>query len=425
MPVNRLFYPTVVFLFVVSAGFSQTRITSPYSRFGLGDLSDNNNAWNLAMGQIGYAVRSPFHVNYSNPASYTAFDSLSFMFEGGFNVDLVRMTSNVQTVSRNYASLGYILFGMPVTKWWKTSIGLVPYSDVGYNIVSEEWKAEIGNVNYLYLGSGGINRFFWGNGFKPFRFLSIGFNFSYLFGDMRRETVVLFPDSLYFVNFKIVNDVTMNDICFNYGIQYHTRLKENLILTAGAVFTAQSNMNAQADYVAYTFFLGSGGIEYPRDTVASGEGHKGKIVIPMMIGGGIGLEQKDKWMVGADFHWQNWKKYTAFGLSDSLVNSYQISVGTEMVPDADNYSNYLKRIRYRLGFFYQNTYLELRDKQLKEYALTLGFGFPLRGIKTAINLSAQAGIRGTTEADLIRETYFRFILGFSISERWFVKRKYY
>ena len=407
------------------AAVAQIRIASPYSRFGIGDLADNNNAWNLSMGQTSFAIRSPYHINYGNPASYTAFDSLSFVFEGGFNADIVQLSSNVQTATRNYASLGYVLFGMPVTKWWRTSLGLVPYSDVGYNVVNLESYEGIGEVARIYRGSGGINRFYWGNGFKLWKSFSIGFNFSYLFGNMEREAVVLFLDSIYYSNVKVKNNVTVNDIYFNYGIQYHGKLKNGLLLNAGAVFALESKMDAQTDYVAHTFFIGGSGIEYPKDTLDVAEGYKGKIVIPLMAGGGIGLEKPEKWLVSIDYRWANWKKFTAFDLTDSLVNSQQISAGAEFLPDINSYTNYLKRVRYRVGFMYNNTYLKLRGKQLNEFAVTVGFGLPLRGVKTALNISAQVGMRGTTEADLIRETYLRFIIGFSIYERWFIKRKYY
>ena len=124
---NKLRFPVLICsLFLSLALYSQIRIASPYSRFGIGDLSDNNNAWNLTTGQLGIGLRSPYHVNYTNPASYIAFDSLSFVFEGGFNGEFVSLTSSVQSVNRNYASLGYLLFGMPINKWWKTSLGLVP-----------------------------------------------------------------------------------------------------------------------------------------------------------------------------------------------------------------------------------------------------------------------------------------------------------
>ena len=74
---------------------------------------------------------------------------------------------------------------------------------------------------------------------------------------------------------------------------------------------------------------------------------------------------------------------------------------------------------------YNSSYLELRGKHLNEYSISLGLGLPIRGLKTVINLSAELGTRGTTQSDLISETYVNFVIGFSIYERWFLKRKYF
>ena len=379
----------------------------------------------MSMGQLGIGTRSPYHINYANPASYTAFDSLSFVFEGGFNGEFVTLSSDFQTISRNYASLGYLLFGMPVNRWWKTSLGLVPYSDVGYNVVNLEEYPNSGTVLRNYAGSGGISRLFWGNAFNPIKSFSLGINISYLFGSMERMATVYFPDSTSAMNFREAYYVTMNDLAFNFGAQYRTKIKNDLFLNLGAVFSPSLSMAAKTDILANTFLLTSSGTESPRDTLATAVGYKGRIVIPMMIGGGVSFEKTDKWLIGLDYKWQNWEKFTAFDLSDSLVNSWQVNFGGEIIPKADNYSNYLARVRYRLGFTYNKTYLHLRGQDLNEYAIAFGFGFPLRGVKTMLNIGAQYGVRGTTAEKLIRESYFKIVIGFSIYERWFVKRKYF
>lgn len=423
---NSLRFPFILgFLLLNLALFSQIRIISPYSRFGIGDLADNNNAWNMSMGQLGIGLRSPYHVNYANPASYSALDSLSFVFEGGFNGEFVSLKSDFQTASRNYASLGYLLFGMPVNRWWKTSLGLVPFSDVGYNVANYEEYPNSGTVVRLYTGSGGINRLFWGNSFRLFRNFSIGANVSYLFGSMAREALVLFPDSAYAMNLKEVVYVTMNDLHYNFGAQYKLKIKGDLSLNMGAVFAPTLSMASKIDVMASTFLITSTGGESPRDTLYSTEGYKGRIMIPMMIGGGFSFDKADKWVVGLDYKWQNWEKFKAFDLTDSLVNSWQISVGAQIIPGAENYNNYLARVHYRLGFTYGRTYLHLRGQDLNEYALSFGFGLPLRGMRTMVNLGAQYGVRGTTADNLIRESSFKIVIGFSIYERWFVKRKYY
>lgn len=428
MSVKHLKYPllfSVFFLLSFVAVRGQIQIASPYSRFGIGDLSDNNNAWNSSMGEIGFGVRSNYHINYSNPASYTAFDSTSFLFEGGAMSTQVTLNSNIQSVSRNYATLGYLVFGFPVTKWWRTSFGLLPFSDVGYNVENIDDVAGIGKITRFYGGSGGINRFYWGNGFKLFKNLSIGVNASYLFGSMIRQAEAVFPDSIYYTNMKVNNYITVSDIYLDYGLQYQFKLKKDIRMTAGVVFGTNTPINAKADMVAYTFFQGTSGIEYPKDTLQQTSAYKGTLIIPAMFGLGFSFDSPDKWLVGADFKWQNWKKFRAFDINDSLVNSFQIKAGAEIVPNVNSYTNYLKRIRYRLGFFYNSTYLQLRGKHLNEYAVSIGFGLPLRGVKTMLNLGAQFGTRGTTESNLIKESYFKFIIGFSIYERWFVKRKYY
>lgn len=141
--------------------------------------------------------------------------------------------------------------------------------------------------------------------------------------------------------------------------------------------------------------------------------------------GGITFQKADKFLITADYRYQNWKSFRAFGLSDSLANSYSIAVGGEITPDADNYGSYVARIRYRLGFYFNKTYLLLRGTQLNEYGISVGIGLPLRGMKTMMNIGGQFGSRGTVQGDLIKETYFKFVLGFSIYERWFHKRKYF
>lgn len=423
---DRLRPLIITCLFFISlASFSQIQIVSPYSRFGIGDLSDNNNAWNMSMGQLGIGLRSSHHVNYVNPASYSAFDSLSFVFEGGLSGEFISLKSDYQSVNRNYASLGYLVFGMPVNKWWKTSLGLLPFSDVGYTVANYEEYPNSGTVIRLYSGSGGISRLFWGNSVTFLKDFSIGANISYLFGSMNREAMVLFPDSIYAMNFKEVYHVTMNDLHFNFGAQYRAKFKNDLSLTVGAVFSPTLSMASKTDIFAGTFLLNSSGVESPRDTLVMTEGYKGRIVIPMMIGGGFSFAKNEKWVVGVDYKWQNWEKFKAYDLSDSLVNSWQINFGGEITPKYDNYNNYLARVQYRLGFTYGKTYLHLRNQDLNEYAITFGLGLPLRGMKTMLNLGAQYGVRGTTAEKLIRESYFKLVVGFSIYERWFVKRKYY
>ena len=56
---------------------------SPYSIFGIGDISKEGTAYNKSMGGTGIAGRNKRFINYLNPAALTARDSLSFMADFG------------------------------------------------------------------------------------------------------------------------------------------------------------------------------------------------------------------------------------------------------------------------------------------------------------------------------------------------------
>ena len=58
---------------------------SPYSIFGVGNISKEGTAFNKSMGGVGIATRNKRFINYLNPAAVTARDSLSFMGDFGLS----------------------------------------------------------------------------------------------------------------------------------------------------------------------------------------------------------------------------------------------------------------------------------------------------------------------------------------------------
>src|SRR4030095_11334448 len=56
--------------FLLFVQFSSAQSTqSPYSRFGIGELQSQSFIRSKGMGGTGYGYSSPFHINFSNPAS--------------------------------------------------------------------------------------------------------------------------------------------------------------------------------------------------------------------------------------------------------------------------------------------------------------------------------------------------------------------
>jgi hypothetical protein len=419
-----LFISFIFAALLADRGYAQTRISSPYSRYGIGDMQNNKYLRNISMGGISYAFRSPYCVNYANPASYTALDTMSFVFETGVYSNLVQLSSEALSQKSNYTSLACIVFGFPVTKWWGASIGLLPYSSVGYKISDSAQIDNIGKTKYLYEGSGGVNQFYIGNAFKIIKNLSVGFNVAYLFGSLDKTNTVFFPDSINSFDLRLLNSRRVNDFQFTYGLQYQKSFKNGIKIGAGLVYNARTNLSAKQDSLAYRFFSTSSGVESIKDTLINSNNTKGKLVLPQGLGGGITIGKTDHWLVGIDYQFQNWENYSSFGEKDSLKNSWMVSFGAEFTPKNSAVSGYFKKVHYRIGARYNQTYLQLRNNQLAEYAVSFGLGLPLKRSKTAINLGFELGERGTTQDNLIKEKFGRVILNLSICEPWFIKRRF-
>jgi hypothetical protein len=376
------------------------------------------------MGGISMAVASNRYINPYNPAANMAFDSLSFIFSGGIIASTGSLKTDDQSNTANYGSLGYLLFGFPITKWLKSSIGLTPYSNVGYNIDSATNIPDVGSTEYRFEGSGGLNEFYGNASIEPFKGFSIGAKMSYMFGKSDLARIIFFPDSIGYLNTRVDNYIEVGDLYFEYGMQYHRKIGKNLTLGLGGVYAPKQSVNAVENYLARSFFPTSLGIEAFRDTIASRIQNEGHLVIPAKYGFGFTLKKEDNWMFGADYSWQNWSEFEAFGRSDSLENTMQFNVGGEFTPTNSITASYWKRVKYRLGFRFNKTYLNIRDNQINEFGITFGMGLPIPRSFSTVNLAFEIGRKGTTAAGLIQNNYLRLTLGISVWERWFVKPKY-
>ena len=110
--------------------------------------------------------------------------------------------------------------------------------------------------------------------------------------------------------------------------------------------------------------------------------------------------------------------------SATFENSVRYSLGGFFIPNYNSYSNYFKRIVYRGGLRYENTGLVIQNKSINDFAANIGLGMPLSGTFTNINIGLEIGKRGTKYYNLVEENYINISVGLSLSDKWFVKRKF-
>lgn len=410
----------------IADSYGQIQINSPYTRFGVGTLVENGMDPRVtAMGGLYYGFRANNLINTANPASYTAFDSVSFVFDGGIFGMLTSLQTSTQKDRGDYISLSHLMFGFPVTRWWRTSLGILPFSFVGYDIYSTESSEGMPDVEYVYKGSGGYNQLYLGNAFLIAKRLSIGFNVKYMFGSIVRSRGISFPDSAEMKNTYIRRSVRPSDLYGEIGVQYKAKLPKDMFLVVGGVFGPQIDINSKASYLVTTYFGDINSVQYSYDTIEHVINQKGSFTLPVRTGAGFTIGKEGQWIAGADFSWQNWEKYTYFGNSDSLRNLWNIAIGGEYIPNARSIGSYFQKISYRAGFHYGKTPLYFHGQHLNEIGISFGMGLPIKKSKSTVNLSASIGKRGTIQYGLIQENFIRFTIGVNVFENWFFKSKYY
>ena len=403
----------IVFSITASA---QLGTSSPYSRFGLGDLQGNVFPEYNALGGGVTALGSSNAVNPSNPASYTSFKANSFLFStGGLHKTTSIQNSTDKQVTNNSA-FSHLTIAFPISRKLGASIGMLPFSDIGYVLNARDEEA---SADMIYSGDGGISKVYFGGAYEPFKGLSVGMNASYLFGGLNRRKNLNFDDESFFDS-RSNSRINLKGYYYELGLRYKKQLANEKEVAFGLTANNNSTIRAKRTNIVETI---SGANEIVKDTALSSV-EWGNINLPQYISAGISYRDGKKWLLIADYSMQNWSDYSLLGEGDDLNNSTRISGGLQYTPEFNSVTKYYKRMQYRLGAAYSNTPLMLNDTQLKEMSVSFGFGIPVRKSRTKYDVSLTLGQRGTTDNNLIKEQFLKLGLSVSYDGIWFVKRKY-
>jgi len=415
---NKIFSLVVIISGLALQTSAQIATSSPYSRFGLGDLHQNSIPEFSAFGGASIGCSNASTVNPNNPASFTSFKPNSFLLSTGGWHKTTRMQNSSAEHTVNNNAFSHFLIGFPLSEKMGASIGMLPYSSIGYELNA---RNEAYNADMNYFGDGGISKIYFGGAYEPFKNFSIGVNASYLFGGLNRRKQLIYDDES-FMNSRGNSTINLKGYYYELGLLYKYDISEEKQLTIGLTANNDSEIRAKKSELVESFEY-SGVFEIPKDTFVNNVAW-GDVTLPQYISGGLTYSSGDKWLFVADYSMQNWADYSMLDESDNLANSTRISGGMQYTPDFNSITKYYKRMDYRLGGSYSNTPLLFDGNQLQEMSVSFGFGIPVKKSRTKYDFSCTIGKRGTTEGNLIKEQFVRLGLSVSYDGIWFVKRKY-
>ncbi|MBL7967799.1 MAG: hypothetical protein JNK09_12420 [Prolixibacteraceae bacterium] len=420
---NSTLSVVIVLIICGLSGFSQNNnSTSPFSRYGLGDLHHYGYGRTAAMGGASLGSRHSLQINSANPASYNALDSLSFVFDFGVDGTFSDYKSDYGKLKASDVNFRYFSLNWPITRWLGAGMGVQPFSDMGYEVGFIEEVDSESNVYHSYNGDGTTSKAFFGASVKLFKGLSVGANLNYLFGRLNQNTNIAFDSSDLFYISKS-EGTRLRDFTLTYGLQYDIEFKKDQFLTMGVTFEPQSEVTALHrlfDYKAITV-----GTSTLTDTIEFIAESKDFIKLPSTFGVGLSYNKLNKLEINADYYYAGWSKATFFGKADPLITDLsRISAGFEYIPEAFSIRSYLKRVKYRVGIHQENSYLKLNNHQIKEFGISFGAGIPFPKSKSTANFAVEFGKKGTTKDNLVRNNYAKLSLYLNLYDYWFVQRKF-
>ena len=411
---------------------AQNGTVSPYSYFGIGELQSEGTVENQMMGGIGLFADS-IHVNLKNPAAYS---KLGIQFGEDFGITTytagishknLNLKSAEDQQSNKVTNLEYLSVAMSLKKGLGIGFGLKPYSSVGYNLVAESTNEDDTAVINQYSGEGGLNKVYFSVGYEILRNLSLGVTANFNFGTLENDRVQSVQD----VQFGTLDRrrSKVNGMDFNYALNYNPSINDTYTLFTSVRINTQANLVSKNTREIGSFSTSNGqNIEVVNVDLDAVNLRNTELKIPTTTIFGLGFGEPKKWFLGAEYSFQKLSTFSNdFVEVDNFVyeDASSMAVGGFFIPDRSSFSSYLKKITYRAGFRFDKTGMLINNEEINNFGITFGFGLPMRGNLSNVNIGLELGKRGTTKADLIEENYFKVNVGLSLSDLWFQKKRIY
>lgn len=360
--------PILFLLFFSFQAISQNVMTSsPYSMFGIGEITTDLQGQNSAMGGATYGSKNPLLINIDNPAGLTGMDSCMLIAElSGFGkYESYKSSGNSNNAFTGNAS-AFIMGGRIMPRWYAAA-SVTPYSSVGYYFNStQDLEGSPGTIiNSVFEGSGGLSKASFSNAYLFPGNISIGVNLSYVFGNMKQTET---QDGMI-----IKQEMLAQAFYADFGIQYEKVLGKNTILTLGAVYGYKQKLNVSNKTTITT------------TSVTEDSKKNADQYLPLFVGFGGNLKHK-KMTYALDYTFYQYSTLTSGDTRITFKDTHELRGGVCYSPESYSSSSYWKRMKYKAGLKISNNYLSISKNDGILWRASAGLEFPVRNglINTAL-----------------------------------------
>lgn len=415
---EKLMAVALAAFFVLHAN-AQNGVLSPYSRYGIGVLPEQSVGINRAMGGAGIGLRQRNTLSIANPASYSTVDTLTFLFDMGFSLTNGNFKEKGVKMNVRDASFDYLAMQFRLMRNLGFTASFLPLSNIGYSysetsVIRRDLDGDMTATN-TYSGEGGLRQVSLGLGWAPIKWLSVGAEAGYIFGDITHLITNRYNDASVFTRNKGYY-ANLDGWKFTFGLQSWFKLGDGT-MTLGLLYSPAMKM--KDDSYILDQVINSSSVEEVSDTIILKKGFG----IPDKFGAGLSYST-EKWIACADVSCERWTNARFFGTPG--LDRLKISLGASYQHEKND-RNLFVRSKYRAGLFYSQPYFNVGNQPgPSEYGASIGISLPIINHWNnliEINVTGQYVHTRPSAAGMITENYMRLSLGIAFNERWFVKWK--
>lgn len=415
---------------LIAIGFglqAQSIGNSPYAAFGIGEVKYDNSVETSAMGGINTAYIWDFNnsFNFKNPAANTNLELTSIRVQATNENQFFKTDYNNMDVTKHSTYLSNISIALPLSKKLKFGFGYQPYSSKRYDILT---KIELPDGTFKgnhFQGQGTLNTVQAALGYNITPSFALGLRSNFYFGKLSDVEELAYSNATLINGFE--TSTKIKSFNFTLGSTYQKKLKNDRKITLGATYSFGTTSELETTFVNSTYYYASD--QKDNVTELQKKTSKDKNLIPVEASFGVGYGHDGKWFLSSQLDYKKGTTTDFLGNPFVYNNSYRVAVGGWYLPNYNDFRNYLNRVVYRYGAFYEKGNLEINGKNINQYGVTLGATLPFQKSNvvnmSGIDLGIELGRKGTLQNNLIQQNFVNFKIGINFSDKWFRKNEYY
>ena len=412
-----------------SSALAQGQGNTPYSTFGIGEVSEMSSAAQDMMGGTGASFGNSFYSNQINPALLVKNRVVNGYKYVSFNVGMKGQSKtllNNQATQKDFGmNLNYLSLTSPITADWAMNVTLRPYTQMQNTVAYSE--SIIGKpdefITHINSAKGGLSRVSYTNSFRLFKKLYLGAEGFYNFGVIKKDSTTYLVQNGG-TQLRNTEQYALGGLGVKFGAAYQQKLTDKWNFNIGGAAELGGKLNGEfLNYTGTYADIGNGAylINKP-DTTALRNITGGT---PAQYRFGVSLESPFHWVFAADYHTTQWMGVKAIDNFSAafLKNTEEMKFGIEWLPNNTS-TKYLSQGFYRVGFATAKTAFQINGTRIKDNKFTFGTSLPLGyGNPSYMNLGIALGRRGTQLNNLVQENYIGFSASFSLLSTWYIKPK--